>query len=98
MLKAITFVAIAALAAAVTITPQPAFAHDDGAVAAGVIGGLAVGAIVGSQIDGNREDHDRDYRDHYRSHRRHYSDCRTERREVTDRYGNEHFRRGRVCN
>jgi hypothetical protein len=100
MLKAITFVAIAALAAAVTTTPQPAFAHDDGAVAAGVIGGLAVGAIVGSQIDRNGDyyDHDRGYRNHDRHHRRHYSDCRTERREVTDRYGNEHFRRGRVCN
>jgi len=97
MLEAIRFVAIAALAAAVMTAPQPTFAHDDGAVAAGVIGGLAVGAIVGSQIDGNREVHDRDYRDHYRSHRRHYSDCRTERREVTDRYGSEQLRRVRVC-
>ena len=32
-------------------TPQPAFARDGGAVAAGVIGGLAVGAIIGSQVD-----------------------------------------------
>ena len=87
MLKAITLVAIAALAVAVTTTPQPAVAHDNGAVAAGVIGGLAVGAIVGSQID-----RDRDYRD--RGYRR---DCRIERQEVTDRYGNEHFRRVRVC-
>jgi hypothetical protein len=92
MLKAITLVAIAALAVAVTATPQPAFARDDGAVAAGVIGGLAVGAVVGSQID-----RDRDYRDHDRGYRRHYSDCRIERQEVTDRYGNEHLRRVRVC-
>ena len=89
MLKTITLVAIAALAAAVTISPQPVFARDDGAVAAGVIGGLAVGAVVGSQID-----RDRNYRDHDRSYRR---DCRIERQEVTDRYGNEHFRRVRVC-
>ena len=59
MLKAITLVAISALAVAVMATPQPAFARDNGAVAAGVIGGLAVGAIVGSQID-----HRRGYRDH----------------------------------
>ena len=89
MLKAITLVAIAALAVAVTTTPQPAFAHDGGAVAAGVIGGLAVGAIVGSQID-----RDRSYRGHDRVI---YSDCHIERQEVTDRYGNEHFRRVRVC-
>ena len=93
MLKVITLVAVAALAAAVTATPQPAFARDDGAVAAGVIGGLAVGAIVGSQVD-----HRGDYYDRDRRHRRHYSDCRIERREVVDRYGNEHFRRVRVCN
>jgi hypothetical protein len=92
MLKIISLTAIAAFALAVTATSQPAFARDDGAVAAGVIGGLAVGAIVGSQMD-----RDRDYRDHDHGYRRHYSDCRIERREVTDRYGNEHFRRVRVC-
>jgi len=85
VLKAITLVAVSALAVAVMATPQPAFARDDGAVAAGVIGGLAAGAIVGSQID------------HHRRYRRQYSDCRIERREVTDRYRNEHFRRVRVC-
>ncbi len=89
MLKAISLTAIAAFALAVTATSQPAFARDDGAVAAGVIGGLAVGAVVGSQMD-----RDRDYRDHDRGYRR---DCRIERQEVTDRYGNEHYRRVRVC-
>jgi hypothetical protein len=92
MLKVITLVAIAALAVAVTATPNPAFARDDGAVAAGVIGGLAAGAVVGSQID-----RDRDYRDHDRGYRGHDGDCRIERQEVTDRYGNEHLRRVRVC-
>ena len=51
MLKVISLTAIAALALAVTATSQPAFARDDGAVAAGVIGGLAVGAVIGSQIN-----------------------------------------------
>ena len=99
MLKAITLVAISALAVAVMATPQPAFARDNGAVAAGVIGGLAVGAIVGSQVDHDRgyRDHRRGYRDDHRRHHRRYSDCRIERREVTDRYGNEHYRRVRVC-
>jgi len=50
MLKVITIAAMAALALAVTATPQPAFARD-GAVAAGLIGGLAVGAIIGSQVN-----------------------------------------------
>ena len=99
MLKAITLVAISALAVAVMATPQPAFARDNGAVAAGVIGGLAVGAIVGSQIDHDRGygDNRRGYRNHHRRHYRRYSDCRIERREVIDRYGNEHYRRVRVC-
>jgi hypothetical protein len=94
MLKVITLVAIAALAVAFTTTPQPAFARDDGAVAAGVITGLAVGAVVGSQIDG-----DRDYRDNDRDrdYRRHYSECRIEQQEVTDRHGREHMERVRVC-
>jgi hypothetical protein len=92
MLKVITLAAIAALAVTVTATPQPAFARDDGAVAAGVIGGLAVGAVVGSQMD-----RDRDYRDDDRGYRRHYSACHIERQEVTDRYGREHLQRVRVC-
>ena len=51
MLKIMTVAAITALALGVTVAPQPAKARDDGAVAAGVIGGLAVGAIVGSQVN-----------------------------------------------
>jgi hypothetical protein len=92
MLKAISLTAIAALALAVTVTSQPAFARNDGALAAGVIGGLAVGAIIGSQVH-----QDRHYRDHDRGYRRHYSNCRMQRQEVVDRYGNEHFRHVRVC-
>src|SRR5665213_4366765 len=51
MMKVITAVAIAGLALAVTVAPQPAQARG-GALAAGIIGGLAVGAIVGSQYNG----------------------------------------------
>ena len=53
----------AALTLAVTVAPKPALA-DNGAIAAGVVGGLAVGAIVGSQI--NRDEGYRE-RHHYRA-------------------------------
>ena len=89
-MKVITFAAVATLALTVMVAPKPALARDDGAVAAGVVGGLAVGAIVGSQM--NRND---GYREtHYRSH---YRDCHMERQEVTDRYGNYRVVRVRVC-
>ena len=87
MLKVISIAAISALALAVTGTSKPALAGDGGAVAAGVVGGLAVGAIVGSQM--NRDD---GYR-----HRAYDRDCRIERQEVSDRYGNYRIRRVRVC-
>jgi hypothetical protein len=90
MLKIITLTAVSALALAIMVAPKPALARDDGAVAAGVVGGLAVGAIVGSQM--NRDDgyHETRYRAHYR-------DCHMERQEVTDRYGNYRVVRVRVC-
>jgi hypothetical protein len=90
MLKVTTFAAIAALALAISVAPKPALARDDGAVAAGVVGGLAVGAIVGSQM--NRDD---GYREH--RYRAQYRDCHMERQEVTDRYGNYRVVRVRVC-
>ena len=49
---------LTALAAAATIglaavaTPQPAEARNGGAIAAGIIGGLAVGAIIGAAANG----------------------------------------------
>jgi len=90
MMKVITFAAVATLALTVMVAPKAALARDDGAVAAGVVGGLAVGAIVGSQM--NRNDGYRETR--YRSH---YRDCHMERQEVTDRYGNYRIVRVRVC-
>ena len=90
MLKIMTVAAVAALALAVTVAPQPALA-ENGAIAAGAVGGLAVGAIVGSQI--NR---DEGYRERHYYHAD-YRGCHTERREFEDRYGRIHVRRVRVC-
>lgn len=90
MMKFITLAAVAALSVSVALTPKPAEARD-GEIAAGVIGGLAVGAIVGSQI--NRND------DGYRYRSRAYArDCYIERRDYEDRYGRLHVRNVRVCN
>ena len=91
MLKIMTVAASAALALAVAVSPQPALADNGGAVAAGVVGGLAVGAIVGSQM--NRNDGYRE-RQYYRAG---YRECHTERRDYEDRYGRIHVRRVRVC-
>jgi hypothetical protein len=94
MLKVISLTAIAALALAVTVTSQPASARDGGAVAAGVIGGLAAGAIIGSQVHrgyyGGPGYYESGYQPVYRS-------CRTERERFVDRYGRYHTRRIRVC-
>lgn len=49
MSKTLTAIAAAATLAVVAVaTPAPAHAGNGGAVAAGIIGGLAVGAIIGS--------------------------------------------------
>ena len=86
----IALAAVAALTATVAFAPKPALA-DNGRIAAGVVGGLAVGAIVGSQI--NRND------DGYRHRNRAYArDCYIERRDYEDRYGRLHVRKVRVCN
>ncbi len=95
MLKLITLTAIAALALAVAVPSQPAFAGgNDGAVAAGVVGGLAVGAIIGSQANRGYYGGPGYYESGYQPG---YGDCRTERRQVVDQYGNYRTRRVRVC-
>jgi hypothetical protein len=90
MLKIMTVAAVAALTLAVTVAPKPALA-DNGAIAAGVVGGLAVGAIVGSQM--NRDDGYRE-RGYYRAG---YRECHIERQDYEDRYGRLHVRKVRVC-
>jgi hypothetical protein len=90
MLKIMTVAAVAALTLAVTVAPKPALA-ENGEIAAGVVGGLAVGAIVGSQM--NR---DEGYRErHY--YRAGYRQCHMERQDFEDGYGRIHVRRVRVC-
>ena len=46
----VAMVAAAATAAAVFSAPEPAQAGNEGAVAAGIVGGLAAGAIIGSAV------------------------------------------------
>lgn len=65
---------------------------ENGEIAAGLIGGLAVGAIVGSQMN-----HDNGYRRYGYRHRARYEDCGVERREFEDRYGRIQVRSVRVC-
>ena len=90
MKKFIVVAALAALTMTAAIAPQPALA-DNGRIAAGVVGGLAVGAIGGSQL--NRND------DGYRYRTRAYArECYIERRDYEDRYGRLHVRNVRVCN
>jgi hypothetical protein len=95
--KIIAFVSIAALTVAVIISPEPAKA-ENGQIAAGVLGGLAVGAIVGSQVgrDGYRDD---GYRGdgYYRSSGYRSRDCYVQRREFEDSYGRLRVRNVRVC-
>lgn len=96
MRKILTAIAVAAtLAVASIAAPQPAQARCVGcAVGAGVIGGLALGAIIGSAASGPHYYH----RDYYYAPRRYYyrRHCWWEH----DRYWNGwrwHWRRVRVC-
>jgi hypothetical protein len=95
MYKIMTIAAVAALALATTVAPQPAQARDgvNGAIAAGVVGGLAVGAIVGSQnrgYYGGPGYYDNGYQPVYGA-------CHTERQEFEDSYGRIRVRRVQVC-
>ena len=94
MLKFIMVTALSALALAATVASQPAFARDGGAVAAGVIGGLAVGAIIGSQTNRGYYGGPGYYESGYQPV---YRDCRMERERFVDQYGRYRTRRIRVC-
>ena len=98
MMKVITAAAIAGLALAVTVAPQPAQARG-GALAAGIIGGVAVGAIVGSQLNGGYYGGPGYYGPGYygRPYQPVYGSCHTERQPVEDGYGRVYMRRVRVC-
>ena len=88
MMKFVTLAAVAALTVPAAFAPKPAQA-ENGQIAAGVIGGLAVGAIVGSQVNRN---------DGYYRTRGYARECYIERRDYEDRYGRLHVRNVRVCN
>ena len=89
MKKLMIVAAVAAMTMAASFAPKPAHA-ENGQIAAGVVGGLAVGAIVGSQMGRN---------DGYRHRERVYyqRQCHIERRDWEDRYGRLHVRSVRVC-
>lgn len=96
MMKLITLSAVAALTLAVAVSPQPAQAGGNGgAVAAGVVGGLAVGAIVGSQVNrgyyGGPGYYESGYQPVYGG------GCHVERQQFEDGYGRIRVRRVRVC-
>jgi hypothetical protein len=93
MLKVITLVTMATVALAVTVPSNPAFAGNGGAIAAGVVGGLAVGAIIGSQSQRNYGGPG-----YYApSYQPVYGACHTEREQFVDQYGQYRSRRIRVC-
>ncbi len=95
MLKVMTLAAVSALALAATVSSPPAYARNNGgAVAAGVIGGLAVGAIIGSQANRGYYNGGPGYEEGYQPV---YTNCRTERERFVDQYGRYHTRRIRVC-
>jgi len=94
MFKIITIAAVSALALAAVVTPRPAEARDGGALAAGIIGGLAVGAIVGSQMDRGYYGGPGYYQSGYQPV---YGRCHTERQRVEDGYGRVYVQRVRVC-
>ena len=95
MLKVITLTAVSALVLAVTVSSQPAYAGGrDGAMAAGIVGGLAVGAMIGSQSNRGYYNGPGYYESGYQPV---YGACHIERQQVVDQYGNYRMRRIRVC-
>jgi hypothetical protein len=95
MLKFIALAAVSALALTAVTLPASA-GGNGGAIAAGVVGGLAVGAIIGSQA--NRGGYYGGGPGYYeQGYAPVYSNCRTERERVVDQYGRTHTRRIRVC-
>jgi hypothetical protein len=94
MLKFIALTAVSALALAVTVSSQPAYAGGSGGVVAGVVGGLAVGAIIGSQANRGYYGGPAYYESGYQPV---YGACHIEREQFVDQYGRYHTRRIRVC-
>ena len=94
MLKALTL-ATATLALVAATASQPAVA-DNGQITAGVLGGLAVGAVIGSQMQGERHYYGGPAYSH-QNYQPVYANCRIEREQWVDGYGRYRVRRIRVC-
>lgn len=95
MLKFIALATVSALALTAVSLPASA-GGNGGAVAAGVVGGLAVGAIIGSQA--NRGGYYASGPGYYeQGYQPVYSNCRIERERYVDRYGRYRIHRIRVC-
>jgi len=87
----VAFAAALSLAAAVVAMPKSAQADNNGAVAAGVIGGLAVGAMIGSAAAANNGPY-------YQPAPVYYGPpCHWARQRVWDGFG-WRWTRVRVCN
>jgi hypothetical protein len=88
-------VSAAIFAGALALSPAPAQARGGGAVAAGVVGGLALGAAVGAAAANNSYYNGPGYVErHYEPV---YGACHTERERFVDEWGRVHHRRIRVC-
>ncbi len=100
MMKIMTLAVLSALA--FTAVSQPASARNNGgAVAAGVIGGLALGAIIGSQAQRNYYSGPAYYGGPgyaYDPGYRAYGSCYMTKQRYRNRHGRIHTRRVRVCN
>jgi hypothetical protein len=95
MTKTLFAYAVAASLAVATLTmPTSAQADNSGAVAAGVIGGLAVGAMIGSAAAGNNGPRYQPAPVYYGPG---YSGCYLQRQRVWDGFG-WRWTRVRVCN
>jgi hypothetical protein len=94
MMKTLTaFATAGAIAVAAVAAPAPAQARNEGAIAAGVVGGLAVGALIGSQYNQPRYGYASAgyYGGPYA-----YSRCYVTRQKIRTNYG-PRWRRVRVC-
>jgi hypothetical protein len=105
----LAYAAAASLAVSTMLTPTSAQADDRGAVAAGVLGGLAVGTMIGSAAARNNGPYYRPAPAYYGSgyygsgyygagyYGPSYPDCYWQRQRVWDGYG-WRLGRVRVCN
>ncbi len=105
MMKTLTVLAAAGtMALAAVVAPAPAQARNEGAIAAGVVGGLAVGALIASQTNRNNSyGYERSNSYAYEPGRSYYSGapygyyrCYTTRQRVWTNYG-PRWQRVRVC-